>query len=344
MININELIEVVSQKNDEGEFFTPVEQMLLMQTYLAENLEDTEHDKELVLDAIYAGRQQICENIIRLQDEKDLFKNEFQPESDKDEWPDENINVMLSKFIKEPVSALKDNLNLYQTIANVEVENGSNVDRNKVEKATAAANILQGKEAEARNFGKDLNAELNKCKGSFWERVFKTTSKEYKEFEQALKDRSVNECTKDTVMNKAVAYLMHKIPGYDGEGLPKESDIMQLTGAGKERALLAYRTLIRESASNIYSQKIGDLEREAEQNIQKKNQGVELYPRSQENEPFDYEKFHAKFSQMVSAKEPAIEEKDLNEDKDINDNENNSIIEEEPAEAVENENDLSLDD
>ena len=159
----------------------------------------------------------------------------------------------------------------------------------KLAKYKAASNLLKGKslvyssfEAENSSVGNDIinlheefpsDAEnpiedaLAENKGGFFERFFRTTSREYKRFEQLLVQRKNGEGSREDLKNAAVAYLMHKIPGYDGNGRPQLEDIEHLTGTAKKKAMLCYKTLVACQRSSTYEGKLGIISGVAENNL-----------------------------------------------------------------------------
>ena len=107
---------------------------------------------------------------------------------------------------------------------------------------------------------------LDDSKGGFWERRLGRTSKEWKTFDKVMRERVDGKSAREEVDNAAKAYLMHKIPGYKGEGLPKREDIENLSGVGQRRAIIAYNTLIANQKSRDYEEKEADIAMQAKQN------------------------------------------------------------------------------
>lgn len=81
---------------------------------------------------------------------------------------------------------------------------------------------------------------LNKNKGNFFERAFKTTSNEYLAFENAFKNYN-DETNKDfgniyTLEDATMAYLRYKIPSFDApNSLPEPEAIERFSGTSKKR-------------------------------------------------------------------------------------------------------------
>ncbi len=101
-------------------------------------------------------------------------------------------------------------------------------------------NVLSIVESKLPNGKKPIEESLNKQKPGFFEKIFRTTSNDYKIFKAAFdcyNDKKhplygVDENLKDA----AHAYLVHKFPNLGKNQLPTLNDINKLSGAAKERA------------------------------------------------------------------------------------------------------------
>ena len=159
----------------------------------------------------------------------------------------------------------------------------------KLAKYRAASNLLKGKSYLYSYFERDNGAvgndiinlheefpadaespvedALRENKGGFFERLFRTTSREYKTFERMLDQRKNGEASREDLEGSAVAYLRHRIRGYDGRGLPNLEDIERLSGTAKKKALLCYKTLKACQRSRTYEGKLGVISGVAENNL-----------------------------------------------------------------------------
>lgn len=85
-----------------------------------------------------------------------------------------------------------------------------------------------------------IDEAFNRQKPSFFEKFFKTTSNEYKNFKTAFdnyRDRNSDSYgNREVLENAAIAYLRHKFPNIKDNELPTMEQISTLSGAGKERA------------------------------------------------------------------------------------------------------------
>ena len=359
MISVRGLLKAINRPNPL-EKVSPVEQLELMTKYIADNMTDTEEDKAVLKEVIYAGKLQIAESTLQSVEANEIGEYDF------DSYIAKKENVELSKFIKNPVATLTNKL---RNIADgKDTKNADEIEKNKNEaekdldkalqfkdkaleekkkaqedldnaktpdekekaedalyeaekKAESAdqfvkmamdkidnAGVVKGNnvdpykynlagllvEMEGDNYntyvyeeGKLANDKinlmkrmpefkgknpvqeaLNKCnKKGFFEKMFNTTSKEYKAFADALKKRNDCQTTRDRVEDTAKDYLMHKIPGYNGEGLPNLEDIEKLSGVGKDRAMLAYNSLASIRDSETYEGRSQLLEQNAQRNI-----------------------------------------------------------------------------
>lgn len=92
-------------------------------------------------------------------------------------------------------------------------------------------------------FDQNLSAKdaLEKNKGKFFERAFRTTSKEYKAFEKAYKEFNDEDSHAygdlEALAKATKAYVAHKIPIFHTEGdyLPDEDAVNRLTGTARFR-------------------------------------------------------------------------------------------------------------
>ena len=359
MIQVNELLKRLNKKNSNGEIIPPSQQLDELARYLAENITNTQGDRDALAEVIYAGRQQICENIMINQQENHLNERQFE------KFASNTANTELSKFIKDPVktlvSKLRKTANGKETNEisqdhehNSELENAQahrdnavsvrieaereletlededkraeligklelarineaaaeqelNIVKNKIISESANDIVLDKVDANYRlaallvevekekyvEFIKDYNnqdlendklhlmEQLSEFEGEdpiqeaitncnrkgFWEKTFRTTSNEYKTFSKMLGDRQKGLATRSQVDEAAKAYLIHKLPNYNGEGMPKPEDIAKLSGVGKDRAILAYKTLIANKDSRNYESRLTNLENIAHQNV-----------------------------------------------------------------------------
>ena len=159
----------------------------------------------------------------------------------------------------------------------------------KLAKYRAALNLLRGKSYVYSHFEENNGGVVNDIinlheefpsdaerpvedalranKGGFFERLFRTTSREYKTFERMLDRRRMGEASREDLEGSAVAYLRHKLRGYDGRGIPNLEDIERLSGTAKKKALLCYKTLKACQRSREYEEKLGIISGAAESNL-----------------------------------------------------------------------------
>ena len=79
-----------------------------------------------------------------------------------------------------------------------------------------------------------------KQKPGFFEKLFRTTSKEYNHFKQAFREyndkNSIYSGNDEYLKNAAMGYIHHKFPGLKDNELPTREQIAALSGVSKERA------------------------------------------------------------------------------------------------------------
>ena len=129
-----------------------------------------------------------------------------------------------------------------------------------------------------------VDAAFNSNKAGFFDRIFHRTSRQYKDFEKEFKayregskiDDGMNsrDANRDSVERTAKAYLRHKIPGWDGKGLPTLEQINRLKGKSKNRALLCFNVLSATKDSAETEQKLKSLETTIENQMAKDGTSV----------------------------------------------------------------------
>ena len=129
-----------------------------------------------------------------------------------------------------------------------------------------------------------VDAAFNSNKAGFFDRIFHRTSREYKDFEKEFKayregskvefGTNSRDANRESVERTAKAYLRHKIPGWDGKGLPTLEQINQLRGKSKNRALLCFNVLSATKDSAETEQKLKSLETTIENQMLKDGTNV----------------------------------------------------------------------
>jgi len=94
---------------------------------------------------------------------------------------------------------------------------------------------------------KTCNDILNKNKGGFFERFFRTTSNEYKNFKNAFKayndKKSPNYGNKEALRSAAMSYIRHKVPSLKDNEEPDSSIYDNLEGTALNRTALCLSVL-----------------------------------------------------------------------------------------------------
>ena len=144
---------------------------------------------------------------------------------------------------KEKDNWLKHCKDLYHGVLNLED------DYNEVEKINRVNNMKK-KLCEKSGFigDIDLNNMLSNYKGGFFERMFRTTSEEYRVFKATLlafnDEDSKGYGDIDNLEGATRAYLYHKLPNFkETDELPKDEDIRNLSGTSKKRVELCINVL-----------------------------------------------------------------------------------------------------
>ena len=144
---------------------------------------------------------------------------------------------------KEKDNWLKHCKDLYHGALNLED------DYNEVEKINRVNNMKK-KLCEKSGFigDIDLNNMLSNYKGGLFERMFRTTSEEYRVFKATLlafnDEDSKGYGDIDNLEGATRAYLYHKLPNFkETDELPKDEDIRNLSGTSKKRVELCINVL-----------------------------------------------------------------------------------------------------
>lgn len=215
---------------------------------------------------IYFSKLQFIDSI---NDVRTTYRNSIIDENPNVKLPDdllnpynavENYKKLERGFIKNPIKVLKQ----YATNeANKEIDennqeqvNWRNHCREMINRLDDISHTYKASETRIqpkyttfliseRHFQGETGSPqdiLNKTKGGFFERLFRTTSQEYKNFDHAFKEyndlNSSNYGNKDYLKNAAIAYMRYKLPNFDNDKIPTFNDIYGLTGTSYERMAL----------------------------------------------------------------------------------------------------------
>lgn len=275
-----------------GEEKAPMVKMYLAAEYIAENFDGTEADAQKLNEILSEAKREITKKIIKDREDQGLSSKDrdLYPIEVRNLYDDKTANDILSMFITSPVSTLAPMVESQIVTDENELNNLSTEEKAKQEKYKAALNLLKGKEnslyaydsargdiLNERSFLRDNLQELEgddpvaeameEGKKGFFERIFRTTSKEYKNFEKVFKARGQGAATREELDNAAKAYLMHKLPRYDGQNVLLPVDFAGLKGKERTRAILCYKTLLANKQAREYESKMKDLKEVAEKNI-----------------------------------------------------------------------------
>ena len=100
---------------------------------------------------------------------------------------------------------------------------------------------------------------VSHCKGGFFERMFNTTSREYRNFETVFQQRMNGQASRENLNEAAIEYLHHKFPKYPGKEIT-EKDIAKLSSTSRKRVDLCLETLKATNKSTNYEKKITRIE------------------------------------------------------------------------------------
>ena len=266
----------------------PYEKLQILIEYIADNLENSEHDINLLNELIFAAKKNISESIII--DKKDKgFEGEILNKKYSNVDLDD-ANKKISLFLTNPETSIREELSEAFT-----KEKNKHVDFNKYQNPF----ILLQEKNDYLNFEKNnkklLNDKLNfndyisdtikednpiekafnKAKPGFFERMFNRTSTEYKNFLRAYDERMKGNIAREDLDDAARAYLAHKIPSYEGVGLPSKEQLKNLKSPALDRALLCIKALQTSQKSKAYEAKLILLEEQAKINLNPIDKNIE---------------------------------------------------------------------
>ncbi len=207
--------------------------------------------KSFLYNPINSFTELIDKNINRL-DERDLLQNRW--------FEDEDTNVNFNALINKQRELKNYFLN---EKANYDKEASGKFDSWKERQDTNAERFLNNFKAKMNNT--NINDALQNNKGGFFENLFKTTSKEYKEFSDGLSkmiEEGPQKGDLDGLNDKAEAYLNHKFKNTDVDiEHITEADIARLdsTSRGRVRLCLAVIASIEEADKALYKDKNGNI-------------------------------------------------------------------------------------
>lgn len=281
----------------------PVEKLQNLVDYIAENMEGNANDEANINEVIFAAKKNIAETILHTQSENGYkhTKREICPRI-RGVDPKE-MNGVVSVFLLSPATCVKNmlenalqednnDLNTSVELTEEEKEYQRQLKGEKRNKYERAFNLLTGKELSYSAYetvrGDIMNDKLNlegylkdsftsrnpigdafdACKPGFFEKMFRRTSREYKNFKATFEARQKGGASRDELDNAAKSYLMRKIPGYNGKGLPTEEQMARLSGTALNRAALCYKTLQASQKSRGYEAKLNIVQGVAKQNVE----------------------------------------------------------------------------
>ena len=299
--------------------------------YIVENNDGKNTDNEKLFEVINLGKKNILETVLHAKEEtKANTKSRKIIAEDPAIGDYQKANNIMAKFVKAPETTIK-------VMLKDKLRECGEEEYEKKEKLRKAIDALDGKEKMYSNYEKEkapqlhdklnitqhlveagvpeenaIQDTLDACKPGFWERTFRRTSKQYKTFEKAFKDRMEGGKTSREDLNKAArAYIKHKFPDFDGVTLPRDYEIAELDVKSINRIQTCIAVLKGTAKSNGFDQREKLLKDSANQVLKEAN----------EKETFEK-------TMEVNSKDPLIarEEAVSNElNKDLQDNIVNDI-------------------
>ncbi len=261
---------------------SPANKLNAFVNYLADNYSANENGGISFEEAVFIARKQIGEAVIDKRDREGVGEQDGNLFSNDNTYGAKG-NWTVGFFLRYPKDAVQYLLVQGKQQA---IKNG---DQQRAAKFDAVAQNINYKRHEYDNFsffkGKRANdmvnierryigenavdEAFNRNKAGFFDRIFRRTSREYKDFEKEFKayregpqaEDGLNsrDANRESVERTAKAYLRHKIPGWNGKDLPTLEQINALSGKSRSRAMFCYNTLSATKDSAATEQKLKGL-------------------------------------------------------------------------------------
>ena len=291
MIRRNELIDLLGTPISNPD--SPTEQLKSFINYLADNYSANENGGIPIEEAIFIARKQIGEAVIDRREKQGIGERDGELLSNGQAYGLKG-NWTMGFFLRHP----RDAVQFLAVQAKQEaLRKGDQAAANKFgalaeglnskRHAYDVLNTFQGRRTNdmvniERRFiggGDAVNATFNRNKAGFFDRLFRRTSRQYKDFEKEFKayregsrienGTNTRDADRQSVERTAIAYLRHKIPGWDGEGLPTMEQINALSGKSRNRAMFCFNVLSATKDSAENEQKLNGLVRAVESQMVK---------------------------------------------------------------------------
>ena len=281
MIRKHDLIELLGTPLNSSD--SPTERLQNFVNYLADNYSANENGDVSIEEAIFIARKQIGEVAIDRREKNNIDAKDGNLLSNADVYGTKG-NWTLGFFLRYP----RDAVQYLAVQAKQQALRGG--DQATANKFGALAAGLQGKrhaydvlnvfkgqhtndmvniERRYINGKEGVDADFNRNKAGFFDRLFRRTSRQYKDFEREFKEYqegaraengiNSNAANRESVERTAKAYLQYKIPGWNGEGLPTIEQINALSGKARNRAMFCFNVLDATKDSRVNEQKLNRL-------------------------------------------------------------------------------------
>ena len=281
MIRRNELIDMLGTPLSNPD--SPTEQLKNFINYLADNYSANENGGVSIEEAIFIARKQIGEAVIDRREKQNIDARDGNLLSNGQAYGLKG-NWTMGFFLKHP----RDAVQFLAVQAKQEaLRKGDQATANKFgalaegihgkRQSYDVLKTFQGRRTNdmvniERRFiggGDAVNAAFNRNKAGFFDRMFRRTSRQYKDFEKEFKayregsrienGTNTRDANRESVERTAKAYLQHKIPGWNGEGLPTMEQINALSGKSRNRAMFCFNVLGAVKDSEKNEQKLNGL-------------------------------------------------------------------------------------
>lgn len=315
MLNAQILLKKLG--STRGYVGNPYDKLKIALDYISKNMTGTEVDDATINEIVFLTKKNIAETILHQAEENKIKINNGKLIKPSNGFDSELANKKLSMFMIAPETILKDEVDTMIAESNAaenydpnetldeekNVEEGFHENRvalHNKENYIKVSNLLKNKDASYSNYEAEnyqlLNDKYNisanmiefesenpiedaiyGCKPGFFEKLFRTTSRQYTNFKNLLEQRMDGEASREDLKNAAKEYLVYKFPNFEKTGKLTDEQIQALSSSKtRDRVWLCYKTYKGLEKSENYEKKLDNIMNVSKENVASNNLTNEL--------------------------------------------------------------------
>ncbi len=315
MLNAQKLLKKLG--STRGYVGNPYDKLKIALDYISKNMTGTEVDDATINEIVFLTKKNIAETILHQAEENKIKINNGKLIKPSNGFDSELANKKLSMFMIAPETILKDEVDTMIAESNAAenydpnetLDEEKNVEEGFHENRVAlhdkknyikVSNLLKNKDASYSNYEAEnyqlLNDKYNisanmlevesenpiedaiyGCKPGFFEKLFRTTSRQYTNFKNLLEQRMDGEASREDLKNAAKDYLVYKFPNFEKTGKLTDEQIQALSSSKtRDRVWLCYKTYKGLEKSENYEKKLDNIMNVSKENVASNNLTNEL--------------------------------------------------------------------